>query len=257
MPVVFVGHGSPINAIEENQYVEGWRDIASSIPRPKAILSISAHWETQGIAVTAITHPQTIHDFGGFPSELYEMQYPALGDPALAERVKNLINDPKMVLDQNWGLDHGTWVVLSRFYPDASIPVIQLSINRSLSFEDHYALAAKLAPLREKGVLILGSGNVVHSFQYLIPDLNVRPHSWAIEFNTYVKQKIVKFKHQELIDPSEMGQSAQKAINTSEHYIPLLYVLALMNDNDQVSFYNNEIVFASLSMLCVVAKSDV
>ena len=255
MPALFVGHGSPLIAIEKNEFVDEWKKIAASIPKPKAILCISAHWETHGSAVNNNENPKTIHDFGGFPRALYEIEYAAKGDTKLAVEIAKDIEE--IMLSSEWGIDHGAWTVLMHMYPEADIPVLQLSINHDKPAQYHYDLAKKLSYLREQGVLILGSGNIVHNLQLIKwTDDNYAELSylWANEFNEQVKNLILENKHQALIDYKKIGNDETeniKPIPTPEHYIPLLYILGVKNENDAISFYNDKIVMGSLSMTCV------
>jgi|SRR5271157_2804 len=252
MPVLFVGHGNPMNAIVDSNYSRGWEEISANIPRPKGILCISAHWETEGTAITAMETPRTIHDFGGFPRELYEVQYPASGDPVLASRVQELLGNPDAItLDTEWGLDHGTWSVLRRMYPDANIPVIQLSLDISCAFAQHYENGKLLASLRDEGILVVGSGNIVHSFYYADFSNKAAPQSWTGEFVKFIKDAITNVRHERIVDPYPLGKAAQYAINSAEHYKPLLYVAALQERGETVTFYNDAIDMAAFSMLCV------
>lgn len=249
MPVLFVGHGSPMNAIEENEFSQTWKTIGKTLPRPKAILCISAHWETPSTQVTGMAAPRTIHDFYGFPRELNEMRYPAAGSPELAERVIQLLGPEQVTVDQRWGLDHGTWSVLARMYPQADIPVVQLSLAQSRDGQFHYDLAKKLLALRDEGVLILGSGNVVHNLGLVNPDLEAYP--WAAEFDRLVKTSIENGDHQPLIQFQQQGRSALLATNSAEHYLPLLYILALKQPGEKITFYCEKLFWGSLSMRCV------
>lgn len=253
MPVLFMGHGSPMNAIEENEFVQGFRSIGKEIPMPKAILCISAHWETKGTFVTAMQNPKTIHDFGGFPKELFAVQYPALGSPELARETKALIQKTDVGLDEKWGLDHGAWSVIKHLYPNANIPVIQLSLDYSQPPQFHYEIAKELKSLREKGVLIIGSGNMVHNLRMVEwGKLNeTYGYDWALEANETMKQLILNDDHQSLINYSKQGKSFQLAIPSPEHYLPLLYSLALKDKNDQISFFNDKPVAGSLTMTSV------
>ncbi len=252
MPLLFVGHGSPMNAIEENEFVKGWRNQAETIfPRPTAILCISAHWETRGTFVTAMPQPQTIHDFGGFPCELYQVQYPAPGSPELAKEVQQLITGSPVSFDDKWGLDHGCWSVVKHLYPKADIPVVQLSINYLMSPRHHYELARELAILRHKGILIIGSGNIVHNLRMLNWNQPTEGYDWAIEANEKVKSLIQQNDHPSLIDFSSLGKAVNLAIPTSEHFLPLLYILGLKGENESVSFFNDKAVYGSLTMTSV------
>jgi len=249
LPVLFLGHGSPMNAIDDNAFHRGWRDAAAALPKPRAILCVSAHWETPGVAVTASPQPPIIHDFYGFPQALFDVRYPAPGDPALAARVAALFAPEPVTLDPHRGLDHGAWGVLIAMYPDADIPVVQLSLDVSKSAAEHAALAAKLAPLRDEGVLILGSGDIVHNlrqFNFRDP----RPLDWAERFNAVAKAHITAGEHAALADIEALGPDAALAINSAEHYLPLLYVLALQRAGETVTFFNDEVV-GSISMTSV------
>lgn len=254
MPVLFVGHGSPMNAIEENEFTKGWREIAGSIPEPSAVLCISAHWETSGTFVNALEKPLTIHDFGGFPRELFEVEYPAPGSPELAELTKSIIRKAKVDLDKSWGLDHGCWSVLRHFYPKADIPVVQLSLDYNQGTQYHYDLAKDLASLRKKGVLIVGSGNLVHNLRMVDWEhLNDSEfgYDWALEANEKMKSYILSGNHQALIHFRSESKASQLAIPTPEHFLPLLYILALKEENEKISFFNDRVVAGSLSMTSV------
>lgn len=254
MPVLFLGHGSPMNAIEENEFVRGFRAIGKDIPKPTAILMISAHWETRGTFVTAMEHPRTIHDFGGFPQALFDVQYPAPGSPALAKETKELIKKVQVGLDDMWGLDHGAWSVVKHLYPNADVPVIQMSIDYTQNAQYHYELAKELAALRNKGVLIIGSGNMVHNLGMISWDkLNTDSYGydWAIEANDKMKQFILSDNHKELINYRSQGKAWDLAIPSPEHYLPLIYALALKDKNETISFYNDKPVAGSLTMTSV------
>lgn len=249
MPVLFVGHGSPMNAIEDNEFSRSWRDLGRSLPRPRAILCISAHWETPGVAVTSVSHPPTIHDFGGFPQPLFEALYPAPGEPALAQRVASLLAPEPVRLDSSKGLDHGTWSVLLPMYPKADIPVVQLSLDTRRPGSWHLALARKLAPLREEGVLILGSGNIVHNlgtFQFHDP----ASPPWVPRFAHRVNECILTGDQESLANPSRWGHEASLAIPTPEHYLPLLYAVAQREPGEVVTLFN-DVTFSTLSMTSV------
>lgn len=250
MPVLFLGHGSPMNAIEENEFVSGFRNIAKSIPKPNAILCISAHWETKGTFVTAMQNPPTIHDFGGFPKELFAVQYPAPGSPDLAKQTKSLITKTEVGLDEKWGLDHGAWSVIKHLYPNSDIPVIQMSIDYSQSPQYHYELAQQIKSLREKGVLVIGSGNIVHNLGKVEwRRLNETfGYDWAIEANDKMKQFILDGNHKELINFRSQGKAFDLAIPTPEHYLPLLYSLALQDKNEEVKLFNDKAVAGALTM---------
>lgn len=253
MPVLFLGHGSPMNAIEENEFVTGFRNIAKEIPKPNAILCVSAHWETKGTFVTAMQNPPTIHDFGGFPKELFAVQYPAPGSPDLAKVTKTLITKTEVGLDDKWGLDHGAWSVIKHLYPNANIPVIQMSIDYSQTPQYHYELAQQIKSLREKGVLIIGSGNMVHNLGLVEwKRLNETfGYDWALEANEKMKKYIQSGDHKKLINFRSQGKAFDLAIPTPEHYLPLLYSLALKDDKDNVSLFNDKAVAGSLTMTSV------
>ena len=254
MPVLFLGHGNPMNAIEENEFVRGFRKAASEIPKPAAVLCISAHWETRGTFVTAMLNPKTIHDFGGFPKELYEVQYPAPGNPGLAEETKNIISKAEVGLDVQWGLDHGAWSVIKHMYPNADVPVIELSLDYRQSPQFHYELAKELAPLRNKGVLIIGSGNMVHNLRMVdwnrLNEIDYG-YDWALEASEKMKNYILSGNHKELINYGSQGKEFNLAVPTPEHFLPLLYVLALKDKNEEVSLFNDKAVGGSLTMTSV------
>lgn len=250
MPVLFLGHGSPMNAIEENEFVTGFRSIVKEIPKPNAILCVSAHWETKGTFVTAMQNPPTIHDFGGFPKELFAVQYPAPGSPDLAKQTKSLISKTEVGLDDKWGLDHGAWSVIKHLYPNADIPVIQMSIDYSQTPQYHYELAQQIKSLREKGVLIIGSGNIVHNlgkveWRRLYETFG---YDWAIEANDRMKKFILDGNHKELINFRSQGKAFDLAIPTPEHYLPLLYSLAMQEKNEEVKLFNDKAVAGALTM---------
>jgi len=251
MPVLFLGHGSPMNAIEENEFVQGWREIGKTLPKPNAVLCISAHWETIGTFVTAMEKPKTIHDFGGFPKELYEVQYPAPGSPELAKEVRNIITKKEVGLDDKWGLDHGAWSVIKHLYPNADVPVIQMSLDNSQSPQYHYDLAKELSTLRNKGVLIVGSGNMVHNLRMVdwrrLNEVNYS-YDWAIEASEKMKTAILSDDHNKLINYQSQGKEFNLAIPTPEHYLPLLYALALKQENEMISLFNDKAVGGSLTM---------
>lgn len=252
MPAVFIGHGSPMNTLEQNRYTEAWRRIGASMPKPKAILCVSAHWVTRGTAVTAMDRPRTIHDFGGFPQALFDVQYPAPGSPQLATRVRELLAPASVQLDQSWGLDHGSWSVLVHLFPEANVPVVQLSLDAALEPAAHYALATRLAPLRDEGVLIVGSGNVVHNLGRMQSAEDAKPYDWAIRFNEKVRAHLAAHEQQPLIDFDAHGEDAHQSIPTPEHYLPLLYVLAQQGENEAISLPVDGIELGSISMLTVV-----
>lgn len=254
MPALFLGHGSPMNAIEENEFVTGFRNITKQIPKPNAILCISAHWETNGTFVTAMQSPPTIHDFGGFPQALFNVQYPAPGSPQLASETKNIIKKTVVGLDDKWGLDHGAWSVIKHLYPNADVPVIQLSLDYNQSPQYHYELAKEISSLRNKGVLIIGSGNMVHNLGMVAWDkLNVADYGfdWALEARQKMKDFILNDNHQSLINYKQQGRPFQLAIPSAEHYLPLLYTLALKDKNESISLFNDKPVAGSLTMTSV------
>jgi 4,5-DOPA dioxygenase extradiol len=248
MPVLFVGHGSPMNAIEQNEFTEGWRSMVSLIPKPKAVLCISAHWETNGTFITSMAKPKTIHDFGGFPQILFDVQYPAPGSPELAMEVQTSINSAKVEPDEKWGLDHGAWSVLRQMYPDASVPVIQMSLDYNQNAQNQYNIARELAPLRDKGVLIIGSGNMVHNLRAIDWSGKTQGFDWALEANAVFKKLIRENGHQQLVNYQNLGKSVEMAIPSAEHYLPLLYVLALKKNDEEVTFFNDKTVMGSISM---------
>lgn len=250
MPTFFVGHGSPMNAIEDNEFSRGWKEVAKNIPTPKSILCISAHWETKGTFITAMEQPRTIHDFGGFPKELFEAQYPAKGNPELANNIKNGVKNTVIGLDHEWGLDHGTWSILKQMYPQANIPVLQLSLDYTKPASYHYNLAKELKQLRKKGVLIIGSGNMVHNFQYARFD-QLGAHfgiDWALEANELQKKYLLNGDSNKLIDYHTQNKSLQLAAPTPEHYLPMLYALALQEKNETISLFNDVVTGGSFSM---------
>lgn len=252
MPAVFVGHGNPMNAIVDSVYTEAWTSLGMSLPEPKAILCVSAHWETKGSQVTAMQMPRTIHDFGGFPRELFEVSYSAPGSPALAERVKELLSPAPVSLDMSWGLDHGAWAVLCRIFPAATIPVVQLSLDIGLTPQGHFDLAKRLSPLRDEGVLILGSGNLVHNLRAYSWNGSVKgAYPWAESFEALAKSLMISGEFQPLIEYQRLGEEAALAINSAEHYLPLLYVLAQRAEGEQVSFPVSGFDGGSISMLSV------
>jgi 4,5-DOPA dioxygenase extradiol len=251
MPTVFLGHGSPMNTLQQNQFTAAWRKFGESIPKPRAVLAISAHWFTKGTHVTATPTPETIHDFGGFPQALFDFQYPAPGDPELAQQVANLLKPLNVGLDQKWGLDHGTWSVLAHVFPKADIPVVQLSIDRTQPGQFHYDLGKRLAPLRDEGVLILGSGNVVHNLGIMNWREQNVAFDWATRFNNVVKEHIANSNHGPLIDFEGFGQDSALAINTKEHYLPFLYVLGAQSAQERANIFTDGIFGGSISMLSV------
>lgn len=250
-PVFFIGHGSPMNGIQENEFSNNWKKIGQTIDLPSAVLVVSAHWLTRGTHVTAMQEPQTIHDFGGFPQELFAVQYPAPGSPFLAEETSKLITSTTVELDHEWGLDHGTWTVVRHMFPEANIPVLQLSIDYYKPLQYHYDLAKQLFELRKRGVLIIGSGNMIHNLR-MVDWKNIDTpgfgYDWAIELNEVLKKHILQQNHKTLIDYESMGKAALLAIPTPDHYIPMIYNLALQSDKDDISFFNDRLVAGSLNM---------
>jgi len=257
MPVLFMGHGSPMNAIEDNVFSRAWREVATSLPRPKAVLCISAHWETQGTLVTGMERPRTIHDFGGFPRALFEAQYPAPGSASLAKAVKELVRSAEVGLDEEWGLDHGCWSVLKQMYPEADVPVVELSLDYSKPPQLHYDLGKELAPLRSEGVLILGSGNLVHNLRLVAMRGGIqgftRPFGldWALEASALLKSLIDARDHKALIDYPALGRAVELAVPTPEHYLPMLYVIALRQEQESLAYFNDTAVGGSLTMTCI------
>lgn len=254
MPVLFLGHGSPMNAIEENQFVQGFRNVAKTIAKPNAILCISAHWYTKGTKVTAMNFPPTIHDFGGFPEELFKVQYNAPGSPELAQVTQSLLLPTEVDLDHSWGLDHGAWSVIKHLYPNADIPVIQLSIDYTKPAAFHFELAQKLQKLRERGILIIGSGNIVHNLK-LVDFANINKvdygYEWAHEAFETVNNQLLKGDFKSLINYEKQSKAIQLAIPTPDHYLPLLYILGLQNKNEELSLFNNHLLAGSLSMTSI------
>ena len=254
LPALFVGHGSPMNAIEDNAYSQTWEQLGAALPTPKAILCVSAHWETQGAFVTAMERPQTIHDFGGFPRELFAVEYPAPGSPALAELTQEVLSQsPKKTsvgLDQHWGLDHGAWSVLCRMFPAARIPVIQLSLDQTQPPQFHYELGQELKSLRQRGVLVVTSGNVVHNLrQARWADVAA---DWALAFDATVKERILAGDHAALVNYTALGQEALLSIPTNEHYLPLLYTLGMQSKDEAIRFFSEQVTLNSISMRTVL-----
>ena len=254
LPVLFVGHGSPMNAIEDNEFSRTWAKFGKEIPKPKAVLVISAHWLTNGTYVTAMKKPRTIHDFGGFPQELFNVQYPANGSPEVAAETAKLITSTNVGLDHEWGLDHGTWSIVKHMYPNADIPVLQLSIDYRKPAQYHFDLAQQLKTLRSKGVLIIGSGNMIHNLGMVAWDKLQEPgfgFDWALEMNAIFKDKIGNRDFKSLIDYEKLGLAAKLAIPTPDHYYPLIYSIALQDKQDEISFFNDKLVGGSLNMTSV------
>lgn len=254
MPVLFIGHGSPMNGIEDNEFSQRWAQMAKEIPVPKAVLVVSAHWFTRGTHITAMDFPDTIHDFGGFPQALFDVQYPAPGNAELAKETAALIHTADVGLAHDWGLDHGTWTVVRRMYPEATIPVLQLSIDYTKPPQYHYDLAKEIYALRKKGVLIIGSGNMVHNLRMVSWEKIDAPgfgFDWALKMNDTFKELITSGMHDKLIKYEALGKDAMLAIPTPEHYLPLLYTLALQGKNDALSFFNDKAVAGSLTMTSV------
>jgi 4,5-DOPA dioxygenase extradiol len=258
LPAIFFGHGNPMNALMNNSYTQGWQRMGERTPRPRAILSISAHWFVPGSAVTIATAPRTIHDFGGFPRELYQVQYPAPGDPDLARRVQRMLAPLPVALDDSWGIDHGTWSVLRHVYPEADVPVVQLSIDESQPASFHFDIGRKLAPLRDEGVLIAGSGNLVHNLHAYawggqVPD----PYDWAVRFEKEAKEMMLAGEYKPLIDYEKLGRDAMLSIPTPDHYLPLLYVIATRQPGEAITFPIEGVDGGSISMLTVKIGPDV
>ncbi len=251
MPVLFLGHGSPMNAIEENEFVVGFRNIAKSLPTPNAILCISAHWFTNGTKVTAMEMPKTIHDFGGFPRELFEVQYPAKGNSILAQETKNILLPTNVELDEQWGLDHGAWSVIKHLYPKANIPVIQLSIDYTKPAQYHYELAQQLNSLRHKGILIIGSGNIIHNLG-MVDFANLHKdnygYDWAIEARETINNYLLNHDYNPLINYQNQSKALQLAIPSPDHYLPLIYTLGLQQKGESLSLFNDKLLGGSLSM---------
>jgi 4,5-DOPA dioxygenase extradiol len=257
LPAIFFGHGNPMNALADNAWTEGWRRIGESTPKPRAVLSISAHWFVPGTGVTISTAPRTIHDFGGFPRELHAVQYPAPGDPSLARRVQQLLVPLPVTLDESWGLDHGTWSVLRHVYPQADVPVVQLSIDESRPPSFHFEIGRKLAVLRDEGVLIVGSGNLVHNLHaYAWGRHAPEPYDWAIHFESEVRGLLLAGDDEPLVDYETLGRAALLSIPTPDHYLPLLYVIGARKKDDAVSFPVEGVDGGSISMLTVQLGSS-
>lgn len=251
MPVLFIGHGSPMNAIEENEFTSAWKALAKTIEKPKAILVISAHWLTQGSYVSSALNPETIHDFKGFPEELFATQYPAPGAPELASEISQIIAAPPIGINNKWGLDHGTWSFAKAMYPEANIPTLQLSIDYYKPAQYHYDLAAQLISLRKKGVLIIGSGNMVHNLGRVNFNMTETVEDWALEINEILKNKILIGDHKALIEYEKLHTFIKYAIPTPDHYYPLIYSLALQQPGDEISIFNDKTIYGSIAMTSV------
>lgn len=251
MPLLFVGHGNPMNSISDNEFTKEWKNLAAELPKPKGILCISAHWETNGTYVTAMKYPQTIHDFGGFPAELNEVNYPAPGSPELANNIKKIVTRTNIKLDLKWGLDHGCWSVLRHLFPLADVSVMQLSIDYNKTFQEHYELAKELSELRRQGIIIIGSGNIVHNLRLVEWRNENAALDWAVRFNDNIRNIIIKNDIRSLLDIKSIDKDYNLAVPTPEHFIPLIYVLALKEDKENISFFNDKIVMGSLSMTSV------
>ena len=251
MPALFIGHGNPMNTLEDNRYTSVWRDLGRNLPRPRAILAISAHWYVNATAVTAMAEPKTIHDFGGFPQALFDYQYPAPGDPELAAQVQSLLSPLNVEMSQDWGLDHGTWSVLAHLFPEADIPVVQLSIDARQPNQFHYQLGNKLAALRDDGVLIFGSGNLVHNLRTIRWTENAPTYPWAIRIEDVLKNKLEQNDHRALVDYESLDPDILLAAPTPEHYLPLLHVIGAQRPGDEVRFPLEGIDLGSISMLSV------
>ena len=251
MPALFVGHGSPMNTLEDNRFTAAWRRIGQALPRPAAVLVVSAHWYLRGTAVTAMDAPRTIHDFQGFPQELFAFRYPAPGSPALAARVRELLQPLEVAADHSWGIDHGAWSVLAHLFPAADIPVVQLGIDRTRPARFHFETGERLAALRDEGVLILGSGNVVHNLGMLRWDATEAAYDWAQRFEQAVKDRLLQRGHEALVAWERLDAQARLAVPTPEHYLPLLYCIAVQREDEPVNFPVEGIDMGSLSMLTV------
>ncbi|MGH8176975.1 MAG: 4,5-DOPA dioxygenase extradiol [Steroidobacter sp.] len=252
LPTIFFGHGNPMNALTENAWTRAWRGIGEELPKPRAVLCVSAHWYTAGCAVTAAGRPRTIHDFGGFPRELFEVEYPAAGDIELARETQQLLGPTAVALDNEWGLDHGAWSVLRHVYPAADVPVVQLSIDETLPASAHYQIGRRLAPLRDRGVLIAGSGNLVHNLHaYAWGRQVLAPYDWAVRFEGQAREWMLAGNHQPLIDYEHLGSDAALSAPTPEHYLPLLYVLGAQLPGDKATFPTEGVDGGSVSMLTV------
>lgn len=255
MPVLFIGHGSPMNGIENNSFSESWKALGVEMHVPKAVIIVSAHWFTKGTRITAMNNPQTIHDFGGFPKALFDVQYPAPGDPALAKETISIVHQAEVIPDHDWGLDHGAWTIVRHMYPDASIPVLQLSIDYTKPASYHYELAKELAALRRRGVLILASGNMVHNLRALNWNFPESGFDWAIESNEIFKKHLVDGNHRALIHYEQLGAAVRMAIPTPEHYLPLIYAIGLQDKSDSLALFNDKTLMGSISMTSALFTS--
>jgi 4,5-DOPA dioxygenase extradiol len=252
MPAIFFGHGNPMNALLSNEYTKGWAAIGSAIPRPEAVLAVSAHWYIPSTSVTAMAAPRTIHDFGGFPRELYQVNYPAAGDSELASRVQELLSPVFVERDEQWGLDHGTWSVLCHVFPDADVPIVQLSIDETQPAHFHYEIGKRLSPLRDEGVLIIGSGNLVHNLHtYAWGQHAAEPFDWAVRFEAKIRKRLLSHEHEPVVAYETFGRDAILSVPTPEHYLPLLYVISLQRKGEPVSFPIEGVDGGSISMLTV------
>jgi 4,5-DOPA dioxygenase extradiol len=248
-PAIFLGHGSPMNALERNAHTEAWAALGRDFDKPKAIVSVSAHWYIRGTAVTAMREPPTIHDFGGFPAALHAFDYPAPGDPALAQRLRSLLAPADVRMDDEWGLDHGTWAVLCHVYPHADVPVVQLAIDGTRPAQFHYELGSRLAPLRDEGIMLVGSGNVVHNLRVMRRTGDAAPYPWAVQFNEAVREFLSRNEHAPLVDYHLMGEPAALSVPTPEHYLPMLYIAGARRDDDDFAIVTDGIELASVGML--------
>jgi len=256
MPVMFIGHGSPMNAIEDNAYSKSWRQLGKTLPRPQAILSVSAHWLTTGTKVTAMGHPKTIHDFGGFPKKLFDQEYPAPGSPEMAALTKDLVTSSHIQSDETWGLDHGTWSVLLPMYPAADIPVYQLSLDYDQPPTYHYEIGKQLSKLREKGVLIIGSGNLVHNLRAVDWSGGNKVYDWALEFDKKFTEWMEKGDHASILNYQKiLGNTATMAHPSYDHLLPLFYILGLQQKNEKITFFNEQFDMASISMRSMVIQA--
>jgi len=252
MPPVFFGHGNPMNALQRNAWTDGWSAIGRQIPKPKAVLAVSAHWYIPACAVTANLIPRTIHDFGGFPRELYQVKYPAPGSPELARRVRDLLTPVSVELDESWGLDHGTWAILTHVFPRADIPIVQLSIDERQPPSFHYEIGKRLASLRKESILVIGSGNIVHNLHtYAWGKREIQPFDWAVRFEKHVRDSLLKGDDAQVVTYESFGRDATLSVPTPDHYLPLLYLLGLRKDKEQVSFPVQGVDGGSISMLAV------